>query len=88
MVSKIKDAGLRLRVERELRQEFVAACRAEGRPAAELLREFMRGYVERSRAGQQDLFVVRAGEPLPVPRNKLPRAHAKQRRYRGLRKRS
>lgn len=57
MVLKTKDAGLRLRVEKTLRQEFVDACRAEGRSAAEVLREFMRAYVAQNRAtAQRDLF--------------------------------
>jgi hypothetical protein len=56
MIQKVKDAGLRLRVERELREEFVATCRAEGRAAAEVLREYMRNYVARSQAGQRQLF--------------------------------
>jgi hypothetical protein len=44
---KAKDSGFRIRVERELRDEFVAACRDEDRPAAQVLREFMRDYVSR-----------------------------------------
>ena len=57
MPLKIKDAGLRLRVERELREEFVELCRAEGRPAAQVLREYMRDYVAKNRAAaQRDLF--------------------------------
>jgi hypothetical protein len=31
------------------------------------------------------LFAGKGREPLSGPRNKIPRAHAKQRRYRGLR---
>lgn len=59
MALKTKDAGLRLRVERTLRQEFVEACRADGRPAAEVLREFMRAYVAQNRAAAQpDLFTA------------------------------
>jgi hypothetical protein len=58
MPIKTKDAGLRLRVERELRDEFVEACRGEGRPAAQVLRDFMRGYVARNRSiAQKDLFI-------------------------------
>lgn len=49
MALKTKDAGLRLRVEKELRQEFVEACRASGKPAAQVLREFMRDFVARER---------------------------------------
>jgi hypothetical protein len=40
-----KDVGLRLRVERILRDEFLRACRAKDQPAAQVLREFMRTYV-------------------------------------------
>ena len=42
---KGKDSGFRIRVERELRDEFVAACRAQDRPAAQVLREFMREFI-------------------------------------------
>lgn len=41
----MKDAGLRIRVQRELREEFLAVCRAQDKPAAQVLREFMREYV-------------------------------------------
>jgi hypothetical protein len=44
----MKDAGLRIRVQRELRDQFLNACRAEDRPAAQVLREFMRDYVTRN----------------------------------------
>jgi hypothetical protein len=54
---KTKDAGLRLRVEKELRQEFVEVCRATGKPAAQVLREFMRDFGARERAmSQRPLF--------------------------------
>jgi hypothetical protein len=57
MPLKIKDAGLRLRVERDLREEFVETCRSEGKAAAQVLREYMRDYVTRNRAAaQQELF--------------------------------
>jgi uncharacterized protein involved in exopolysaccharide biosynthesis len=59
MPLKIKDAGLRLRVERDLRHEFIETCRAEGKAAAQVLREYMRDYVTRNRAASQhelDLF--------------------------------
>lgn len=41
----MKDAGLRIRVQRELREKFLAACRADDKPAAQVIREFMRDYV-------------------------------------------
>jgi hypothetical protein len=57
MVFKTKDVGLRLRLERELREEFVEACRSAGKPAAQVLRDFMRQYVTENRqTAQQELF--------------------------------
>lgn len=41
----MKDAGLRIRVQRELRQAFIEACKADDKSAAQVLREFMREYV-------------------------------------------
>ncbi len=59
----MKDSGLRIRIERELREKFLATCREQDRPAAQVLREFMRGYVadndhdetvRRKKGGQRD----------------------------------
>ena len=41
----MKDVGLRIRVQRELRDQFLDVCRAQDKPAAQVLREFMRTYV-------------------------------------------
>lgn len=41
----MKDVGLRIRVQRELREQFLDACKARDKPAAQVLREFMREYV-------------------------------------------
>ncbi|MEW8072870.1 MAG: plasmid-related protein [Candidatus Thiodiazotropha sp.] len=43
----MKDAGLRIRVQRGLRDEFVTVCREQDKSAAQVLREFMREYVDR-----------------------------------------
>jgi hypothetical protein len=40
---------LNLRIDAALKQEFVAEVEAEDRPAAEVLRALMRGYVEAAR---------------------------------------
>jgi hypothetical protein len=40
----MKDVGLRIRVQRDLREQFVNACRMEDKPASQVLREFMRDY--------------------------------------------
>ena len=50
----MKDSGFRIRVERELRQQFVEVCRAEDKPAAQVLREFMRAYVARNGSGDTE----------------------------------
>ena len=41
----MKDVGLRIRVQRDLREQFLEACRSQDKPAAQVLREFMREYV-------------------------------------------
>jgi len=46
----MKDAGLRIRIDRELREQFLSACREDDKPAAQVLREFMRSYVEKRAA--------------------------------------
>lgn len=43
----MKDVGLRIRVQRELREQFLEACRLQDKPAAQVLREFMRAYVRK-----------------------------------------
>jgi len=53
----MKDAGIRIRVEKDLREAFVAVCQEEDRRASDVLREFMQTYVQRHQIGQGDLFV-------------------------------
>lgn len=45
----MKDVGLRIRVQRELREQFLEACRTQDKPAAQVLREFMREFIEESK---------------------------------------
>lgn len=40
-----KDAGVRIRVEKGLRERFLETCRRQDKPAAQVLRHFMREYV-------------------------------------------
>jgi hypothetical protein len=54
-----KDSGLRIRVERELREEFLETCRAQDRPAAQVLRDFMRKFI----ASNGSAPPRRAGKP-------------------------
>jgi len=46
-----KDAGVRVRVEKDLREAFVEACRAQGLAASSVLRDFMHAYAERHQNG-------------------------------------
>ncbi len=50
----MKDVGLRIRVQRELREQFLEACREQDKPAAQVLREFMREYVAKHAAHRAD----------------------------------
>lgn len=43
----MKDVGLRIRIDRELREQFLKVCQEEDKPAAQVIREFMREYVGR-----------------------------------------
>jgi len=66
-----KDSGLRIRVERGLRERFLAVCRAQDKPAAQVLREFMHAYIAEN-------------ESAAVPQSKLSnRPHSKGRLSRG-----
>lgn len=49
----MKDSGLRIRIERELREKFLEVCRDQDRPAAQVIREFMRDYIV-SQQNQED----------------------------------
>ena len=52
----MKDVGIRIRVEKDLRHAFIAMCQTEGRRASDVLREFMQTYVDTRQDGQGDLF--------------------------------
>lgn len=40
-----KDVAFKIRIDEALRRAFLEACREEDRPAAQVVREFMRRYV-------------------------------------------
>ena len=44
-----KDVALKIRVEEELRREFIETCRSEDMTAAQVVRKFMREYIERKK---------------------------------------
>ena len=45
-LADMKDTGLRIRVQRDLRDRFVRVCQTQDKPAAQVLREYMRTYVD------------------------------------------
>lgn len=45
-----KDVGMRIRLDRELRDEFVSVCQNQDKPAAQIIRDFMRAYVRKHQA--------------------------------------
>jgi hypothetical protein len=49
----MKESGLRIRVESQLREDFLRACKKDDLTAAQVLRTFMRTYVEQHVRGQQ-----------------------------------
>lgn len=54
----MKDVGLRIRIDRKLREAFLEACKAEDKPAAQVLREFMREYVVKATQGTPDTRLI------------------------------
>ena len=50
----IKDSGFRIRVQRELREKFLEICREQDKPAAQVLREYMREYVAEHEAANNE----------------------------------
>ena len=56
-----KDSGLRIRVQRDLREKFLEVCRAQDKPAAQVIREFMRAYIDQHEIVQ--------GSPVPSDRH-------------------
>lgn len=61
-----KDVGLRIRVEKELREAFQGACVAENRGASEVLRAFMQAFVDQRHGGRQP-------DMLPAQASRRPR---------------
>lgn len=58
-----KSSALRIRIEPDLHQEFLAACKRLDVPAAQVLRQYMRRFVDEHQEGQQKgLFDTRSGD--------------------------
>ncbi|UJB63268.1 plasmid-related protein [Acidovorax sp. YS12] len=59
----LKDSGMRIRVEKDLREAFIRACRSQDRAAADVLRDFMRAFTGQQAQGQADLFIASKSKP-------------------------
>ena len=58
-----KEAVFTMKLEPELRADFMAEAAAEDRPASQVMRELMRGYIEqRRRAREYDEYLRRKVE--------------------------
>lgn len=58
-----KDSGLRIRIERPLRDEFLRVCRSQDKPASQVLRQFMRDYVTQNSADVTDTHDKATAKP-------------------------
>ena len=47
----MKDSGLRIGIEREHREKFLVTCRKQDRPAAQVICELMRAYINENNNG-------------------------------------
>ena len=48
-----KSAALRIRIEPSLHKQFISTCKAQEVKASQILRDFMRLYVEQNSEGRQ-----------------------------------
>jgi predicted transcriptional regulator len=69
-----KQAVFTLKLEAELRDAFMAEAEASHRPASQLVREFMRDFVERQQAARDHdaWFRAKVQESLDDPRPGIP----------------
>lgn len=51
--TQVKESGLRIRVDSQLREDFLRTCKKDDLTAAQVLRAFMRMYIDRQQRGQQ-----------------------------------
>ena len=59
-----KDVGLRIRVDKALRESFQGACLSENKRASEVLREFMQLFSDSHQGGMQaGLFTSSVAKP-------------------------
>lgn len=52
----MKDAGMRIRVEEDLRRQFIDVCKKKDVSAAQVIRGFMRNFIDRHDVGDQSFL--------------------------------
>lgn len=58
-----KSSALRIRIDPDLHKEFIDVCKRQDTPASQVLRQFMRSYVENySHSVQVELFEIIPGQ--------------------------
>ena len=67
----MKDVGMRIRVEPELREVFVDICKQQDVPAAQVIRSFMREFIE------TNATVKTHAKSRPQPLSKKAAAHGR-----------
>lgn len=67
----MSEPGLRIRVDDGLRRDFIETCKAQDTTAAQVLRAFMRGFVEKHGEGVRQGHLFSRGTDGPAPRNAL-----------------
>jgi antitoxin component of RelBE/YafQ-DinJ toxin-antitoxin module len=68
----VTEAGLRIRVDDNLRRDFIETCKSQDATASQVLRAFMRNYVEQHGAAvrQGHLFDLRISNREPPVRKR------------------
>ena len=67
----LKDSGLRIRVQHQLREEFLELCRSQDKAAAQVIREFMREYIARHKHEGTE----KPPDPTPTSAESAPSEH-------------
>lgn len=58
----MRDAGFRIRVQREMREAFLAVCKGHDKSAVQVIKEYMRLYVEQN-ASEDEVAAATGNKP-------------------------
>lgn len=56
----MKESGLRIRVEKQLRYDFVQTCKKQDLTASQVLRAFMRDYIHRNQLENTQVLIKKS----------------------------